>query len=81
MMVATKAVFSVLKGCITQAETKDELMKMLDAAKTNWLTAALEDGAEIPNEETLQAIRDVLQGKNLSRTFDSVEAMMKDLND
>lgn len=41
----------------------------------------LEDGVGIPNEETLQAIHDVLQGKNLSRTFGSVEEMMKDLND
>ncbi|MGN0950187.1 MAG: type II toxin-antitoxin system HicB family antitoxin [Mitsuokella sp.] len=70
-----------LNGCITQAETKEELMKRLDEAKKDWLTAALEDGIEIPNKETLQAMQDVLHGKNLSRTYDSADEVMRDLND
>ena len=37
-----------LKGCITQAETKADVLAMLDDAKKCWLKAALEDGVEIP---------------------------------
>lgn len=36
------------KGCITQAETKAELLDALDDAKKCWLTAALEEGLNIP---------------------------------
>ncbi|MBQ1866698.1 type II toxin-antitoxin system RelB/DinJ family antitoxin [Selenomonas sp.] len=35
---------------------------------------------DIPNEETAQSMRDTLEGKNLSRTFDSVDEMWEDLN-
>ena len=38
----------LLKGCITQAETKEEIEKMLFDAKVCWLEAALEDGLDIP---------------------------------
>ncbi|MGL4484502.1 MAG: type II toxin-antitoxin system RelB/DinJ family antitoxin [Anaerovoracaceae bacterium] len=34
----------------------------------------------IPNAETIKAIEDVNNGENLSKTFDSVEEMMSDLN-
>jgi len=37
-----------LPGCITQAETRDEIIRMLDDAKRAWLEAALEDGVPIP---------------------------------
>jgi len=37
-----------LKGCITQAETKVELLSMLEDAKKCWIETALEDGMEIP---------------------------------
>lgn len=37
-----------LKGCITQAETKAEIIDMLDDAKKVWIEAALEDGLDIP---------------------------------
>lgn len=37
-----------LKGCITQAETKEEIVEMLEDAKLCWLEAALEDGVKIP---------------------------------
>ncbi|MFV0636794.1 hypothetical protein [Mitsuokella sp. WILCCON 0060] len=36
---------------------------------------------ELPNKETLQAMQDVLHGKNLSRTYDSADEVMRDLND
>ena len=37
-----------LKGCITQAETKAEVVEMLDDAKKCWLEAALDEGINIP---------------------------------
>lgn len=44
-----------LKGCITQGETKEEVLAMLEDAKACWIEAALEDGIEIPkpNIQTL----------------------------
>lgn len=35
---------------------------------------------EKPNEETLSAIDDVNNNRNMSKTFDSVKALMEDLN-
>jgi DNA-damage-inducible protein J len=35
---------------------------------------------ETPNAETLAAIDDVNNNRNMSRTFDSVSALMEDLN-
>ena len=37
-----------LKGCITQAETKAEIVEMLEDAKRCWIEAAMEDGTDIP---------------------------------
>ncbi|MBR2216150.1 MAG: type II toxin-antitoxin system HicB family antitoxin [Selenomonadaceae bacterium] len=37
-----------LKGCITQAETRQGILDMLEDAKKCWLEAALEDGLDIP---------------------------------
>ena len=41
-----------LKGCVTQAETKAEILDMLEDAKKCWIEAALEDGLEIPEPLT-----------------------------
>ena len=41
-----------LRGCITQAETKAEIVEMLDDAKKCWIEAAMEDGAAIPEPLT-----------------------------
>lgn len=35
---------------------------------------------ETPNEETQAAIEDVNNNRNMSKTFDSVDALMEDLN-
>jgi DNA-damage-inducible protein J len=35
---------------------------------------------DVPNSETLAAIDDVNNNRNMSRTFDSVEDLMRDLN-
>ena len=37
-----------LPGCITCAETLDELWEMIEDAKAGWLELALEDGDPIP---------------------------------
>jgi antitoxin HicB len=37
-----------LRGCITQAETWDELHEMIEEAKEGWLEVALEYGHPIP---------------------------------
>lgn len=37
-----------LSGCITQGETKAEILEMLEDAKAAWLSTALTDGVEIP---------------------------------
>lgn len=39
---------SELKGCITQGETKAEVLDMLEDAKACWIETALEDGVKIP---------------------------------
>lgn len=40
-----------LKGCITQSETKAEILDLLEDAKACWLEAALEDGIDIPEPQ------------------------------
>ena len=42
-----------LKGCITQADTWEELECMIEDAKRVWLETALEEGVEIPLPKTL----------------------------
>ncbi|MDD4402662.1 MAG: toxin-antitoxin system HicB family antitoxin [Desulfitobacteriaceae bacterium] len=37
-----------LRGCITQAETNEDIMGMIEDAKRVWILAALEDGKKIP---------------------------------
>lgn len=37
-----------LPGCITQAETYQEALSMIEDAKKAWIESALEDGIEIP---------------------------------
>ena len=36
--------------------------------------------ADRPNKETIEAMEDVLHGRNLGKTFTSVEELMEDLN-
>ncbi|WP_276624092.1 type II toxin-antitoxin system HicB family antitoxin [Syntrophomonas wolfei] len=61
-----------LKGCITQAETKEEIVGMIDDAKRLWLLAALEDGKEIPEpgkEDDYSGKFNVRVPKTLHRTL------------
>ena len=37
----------LLKGCMTQGDTRDEALIMLDEAKELWLETALEEGIHI----------------------------------
>lgn len=43
-----------LPGCITCAETMEEGLAMIEDAKRCWLTAALEDGFQIPEPVKLE---------------------------
>ncbi len=42
-----------LPGCMTEGETQQEALEMLDDAKLGWLDIAIEDGDEIPLPESL----------------------------
>lgn len=44
-----------LPGCLTQADTWEELQLMIEDAKRAWLEVALEYGDEIPEPERIQA--------------------------
>ncbi len=44
-----------LEGCITQAETWEELLIMIEDAKRGWLEVALEYGDPIPEPERISA--------------------------
>jgi antitoxin HicB len=35
-------------GCMTEGDTQEEALRMLDDAMTDWLTAKLEDGDPVP---------------------------------
>ena len=41
-----------LPGCITQGETRAEVLEMLDDAKMAWLDTALAEGIDIPEPVT-----------------------------
>jgi antitoxin HicB len=43
-----------LEGCMTEGETLEETLKLLEDAKRAWLEAALEDGLEIPLPESMK---------------------------
>jgi antitoxin HicB len=38
----------LLKGCMTQGESREEALMMIDEAKELWLETALEEGIPIP---------------------------------
>ena len=68
-----------------------ELMSDLGLDMTTFFTMAakqaireqripFEISMNIPNAETIRAIDDVEHGRNLSRSFSSVEELMEDLN-
>ncbi|MCM1211834.1 MAG: type II toxin-antitoxin system RelB/DinJ family antitoxin [Blautia sp.] len=68
-----------------------ELMADLGLDMTTFFTMAakqaireqripFEVSRDIPNAETIKAIEDVRHGRNISRSFSSVEELMEDLN-
>lgn len=68
-----------------------ELMSDLGLDMTTFFTMAakqaireqripFEISMNIPNVETIKAIEDIRHGRNLSRSFSSVEELMEDLN-
>lgn len=42
------AAIPLLKGCITQGDSREDALLMLDEAKALWLETALEEGILIP---------------------------------
>lgn len=42
------AAIALLKGCMTQGESREDALLMLDEAKELWLETALEEGIPIP---------------------------------
>jgi antitoxin HicB len=44
-----------LPGCITQADTLDELYEMIEDAMRGWIEVALEDGLAIPEPRTIES--------------------------
>jgi antitoxin HicB len=42
------AAIPLLKGCITQGDSREDALLMLDEAKALWLETALEEGIPIP---------------------------------
>lgn len=42
------ATIPLLKGCITQGDSREDALAMLDEAKTLWLETAMEEGISIP---------------------------------
>ncbi|HOW50992.1 MAG TPA: toxin-antitoxin system HicB family antitoxin [bacterium] len=43
-----------LPGCLSQGDTAEEALKMIDDAMAGWLEVALESGDEIPLPESMQ---------------------------
>ncbi len=50
------AAIPLLKGCMTQGDSRDEALEMLDEAKMLWLETALEENIVIPEPEPLKLI-------------------------
>ena len=47
-----------LEGCMTEGDTLEEVLELLEDAKRAWLEAALEDGLEIPLPESMREEKD-----------------------
>lgn len=44
----------LLKGCMTQADSREEVLIMIDVAKAIWLETALAEKMSIPEPERIQ---------------------------
>ena len=63
--------------------TKEIAMNILNFMTDEQLQGFImmfKDIVEIPNEETLAVIEDIENGRNLSKTFNSVSELLEDLN-
>jgi len=61
-----------LPGCISQGDTVEEAMKMIEDAKKAWISVALEDGDQIPEPESQEEYSGKLvvrMPKSLHRTL------------
>ena len=48
------ASYPELRGCVTCADTIDEVVRLAEDAKKCWLTAAIEDGVNIPEPSSTE---------------------------
>ncbi len=55
-----------LEGCMTEGDTLEEVLKLLEDAKKAWLETALEEGIEIPLPESMRKKKEY-SGKILLR--------------
>lgn len=67
---------------MTAVRRKDAHTGMADAGEAAYNEAGQADerGDEVPNEETLQAMEDVMLGRNLVGPFYTVEELFEDLD-
>jgi antitoxin HicB len=64
-----------LPGCISQGDTVEEAMKMIEEARVLWLESAYEDGLDIPiprNEDDYSGKFNVRFPKSLHRKLDQL---------
>ena len=47
--------FPDLPGCLSSGETYEEALKNAEDAKREWMTAALEEGVDVPEPDSLEA--------------------------
>lgn len=47
----------LLKGCMTQGDSREEAPEMIDEAKILWLETALEENIEIPEPQAITSAR------------------------
>lgn len=62
-----------LPGCMTEADSKDEVLSMIDDAMRGWLEIAIQDGGDIP-----EPADESYSGKILLRTPRSLHKALLD---
>ncbi|NPA39482.1 MAG: type II toxin-antitoxin system HicB family antitoxin [Thermodesulfobacteria bacterium] len=63
-----------LEGCITEGDTIEEVLRMLEDAKLSWLETAIEEGIEIPLPEVIEEEKECSEGLIAKLALPSVSA-------
>ena len=56
-----------LEGCMTEGDTLEEVLELLEDARKAWLEVALEDGLEVPLPESMREEKDYIHDKYVKR--------------